>query len=108
MALTGRERRELREIEHALMTSDPDLAALFTQAAAEPAAQRATRAERKAHRARITAGAFVAVAVLLISAGLVVHDSGMLVGGCLVLLMMPLTVCLIAAAGSPRAPGERQ
>lgn len=44
------------------------------------------------------ADGFVVVVVVLIVAGLVLPDNGMIVGGCLVLLMMPITVCLVSAA----------
>lgn len=86
MALSERERRELAGIEQALLDADPALAAAFVQPAVWPGAR----------LARVLAGWFVAVAVLLLLAGLIWRDSGMLIGGCLVLCCMPVCVLLVA------------
>lgn len=86
MVMSADDRRELRRIEQALSRSDPRLAGIL-----------AGRAGGGAGLVSRVAGAFVAVVVALISTGLVLGDDGMVVGGCLVLLMMPITVCLIAA-----------
>lgn len=86
MSMNARERRELEEIEHALGRADPRLAGLLT-APIDPGARFVRR----------LAGAFVAVVVVLIAAGLLLADNGMVLGGCLVLGMMPFTICLAAA-----------
>lgn len=90
MSLNARERRQLDEIAHALRLTDPRLAAML----ADPIdpIDPGTRFVRR------LANAFLAVAVLLIVGGLVWADGDMMIGGCLVLGMMPITVCLVAAA----------
>lgn len=87
MSLTGREQHALRRIERALRRGDPALARRFDS----PVDQR-TRLVRR------LADAFAAVVVALIACGLILDDQGMILGGCLVLLFMPITVVLVAAA----------
>lgn len=84
--MNARERRELQEIEQALGLADPRLAGLLADSM-DPGVRLLRR----------LAGAFVTVVVLLIAGGLLVADNGMVMGGCLVLGMMPLTICLVGA-----------
>ncbi|HEV7581714.1 MAG TPA: DUF3040 domain-containing protein [Mycobacterium sp.] len=92
MSLNAWERRELAEIEQSLRLADPRLAGLL----AAPVGPGNRFVQRLAN-------AFLAVAVLLIVSGLLLADGDMVTGGCLVLGMMPITVCLVAAA-QRRAP----
>ncbi|WP_214370649.1 DUF3040 domain-containing protein [Pseudonocardia sp. H11422] len=87
MTLSERERRELHSIEQALIISDPGLATalrLFTD-------------DRCTPLATITAGVFVTVAVLLLALGLLLHDSSLSLGSCLVAAAAPIVVLLVAA-----------
>lgn len=90
MSLSEREQHELRQIERALYIEDPALAELFS-----------TPLDPTTRFVRKLAGVFVAVVVVLIAGGLILGDSGLILGGCLVLLMMPITVCLVATARRP-------
>ena len=114
--LNHREQRALRAIERALTLDDPALAGvLAAPIPAEPTADAsitdapgnapvsaasvgAAPVDVGARFVRRLADGFVVVVVALIVAGLVLPDNGMIVGGCLVLLMMPITVCLVSAA----------
>ncbi len=90
------ERRALREIERALRDEDPVWVRQF-----------AAPVDPRARFVRRLADAFLSVAVLLIVCGLLLTDRVMVTGGCLVLLMMPITVCLVAAA-QPTTRSDRK
>mgnify|MGYP001091705752 FL=1 len=86
MTMSADERRELEDIDRALSRADPRLAGMLTDGI-----------DAAVWLARRVAGGFVTVVVALLCGGLVLRDGSMIVGGCLVLGMMPITVCLIAA-----------
>ena len=92
--LSRQERRAWRRITRSLSEHDPHLAR--------------TLGEAKAGRvlsARLCA-VFVAVALVLILVGLVVHDSQMVMGGLVVLWMMPLVCGLVLATRGSHRDGQ--
>jgi hypothetical protein len=94
MQLTPRERRALRAIEEALAAEDPALAELLRQRPAQ-------------WRARLLRGVTwvaVALAVILLLAGLVLSDSGLFLAA----LLMLLGLVTILRRASPSAGDGRR
>lgn len=88
MSLNAYERRALRAIDEALSSDDPELAALL----------RGPSSASNARAVRMMARASVAVAVVLLLLGLVLVDTGLWVGGLVVMLVVPPTLWCVAAA----------
>lgn len=92
MTLNERDRRVLAGIEEALAASDPELTAAFDRAA-----------RGRSRPARDVLTWFVVVSLVLLSTGLVLHDTAMLIGGLLVLASAPACVWLVHfASGAHR------
>lgn len=93
MTLNERDRRVLAGMEEALAASDPDLTAAFDRAATHA----------RVRPVRIVLAWFVVVSLLLLSTGLVLHDTAMVIGGLLVLASAPACAWLVHfASGAHR------